>query len=594
MAEHNAYQSIIAADLGSTLTHACLIDKVDGVYRLVAKAESPTTWTEPENDISVGLYRAVKRLEQITQRSLLDDNDEILTPEQPLGQGVDAVVACANAAPPLQCVVVGLTDNLSVESAQRACAAANAVVTHVISLSSRLRRWDDETVDALLRRPPDVLVMVGGTDTSPVEGLESMARVLAILFEDVAAERRPVVVFAGNQEARRPVSAILSAVFDFRVVDNVRPTVRVESLGELQRELADIYEQVKLATLPGYRRLRQWSVAPVLATMRALSHTLRFLCQRDDLPQGILGVDIGGTNTYIGVSHGSLYQWAIGANLGTSFGAAGLLEQTPVASLQRWLPYAASDDEVLSNLQNAHLRPHSIPQTIEDLLLLHAASREAMALTMQRMWRQYWQGDSLAAEPGTASTPPFDVIAARGGVLANTPQDGLVALTLIDALQPTGMARLVMDWAGLWPALGVLASVQPLAAAQVLRYDGFRELGTLIAPVGEARVGENALHLKMTHRDGAKVELDVPAGSLQVLPLALDEQAMIEVRPSARFDIGLGRKGYGGRAWVRGGTLGLIVDTRGRPLPVPQDLATAQRWVANHLVSLGYDVHSTS
>ena len=587
MSDQGRVESLIAADLGSTLTHVCLIELVDGTYRLAATAESPATLYEPESDVTIGFYRALRRLEQIVRRPLLNQSDELIVPERASGAGVDLCIATSNAAPALRCVIVGISDDLSVDSARRACEASNTVVTRVISLGARMRRWDDRTVDALLKHPPDVMVLVGGVDAGPTEPLESVARVLAILYEEV--QQRPMVVFAGNQEARRPISGILSPLFDLRVVDNVRPSIRVESPGELQRELADIYEKTQLTTLPGYRRLSDWCSAPVMSTTRALGFTLRFLSQRDNLPQGILGADVGGTNTFVGTTHANLYQWAIRGGYGTSFGATTFAEpEEELDLIQRWLPYDASPEQVLSSLQNIRLRPHSIPQTLEDLLLLHALSRQALIGALQSMRSQYWRG--LGNNTEAPGMPPLDVLAARGGSIAHTTLDGLTALTLLDALQPTGLVRLVTDRGAIWPQLGAVATVAPLAAAQVLRYDGLHALGTAIAPVGEPRPDQTALTLEITHSSGAMDQIRVPGGTVLRVPLPADERAEIEVRPSSQLDIGLGRKGHGGRAVVQGGSLGLIVDTRGRPFSLTGDREQTRRQLQTWLGNLGCDV----
>lgn len=583
MSEERPIESTIAADIGSTLTHVCLIDIVEGAYRFVAHAESPSTLSAAENDVTIGLRRAIQHLEQLTQRPLLDQDGELITPEQDSGAGVDAFVATSNAAPPLQCVIIGLTDDLSVESAQYACSAGNVLVRETVSLGARIRRWDERVFTSLHENPPDLILLVGGVDTGPVALLENAGRVLNTIYGDIEPERRPVIIFAGNQEARRPVSAILSSSFDLRVVDNVRPNVHVESLGELQRELAQVYERIKLAALPGYRRLRHMCGAPILSTTTALANTLRFVARRDDLAQGVLGIDVGGASTYIGAARGEFYQWAVGAGLGTGFGLDRVLELSGAGNILRWLPVPMSENEISSRLENARLRPYSVPQTMEELLLTHAAIRQALLFTMRKMRRQYWYRPG--AKPEEETTPPFDLLAVRGGPIANTPQDGLIALTLLDSLQPVGLVRLVVDWASIWPQLGALALMVPAAAAQVLAQDGFRELGVLIAPLGEARDGARALSLKITPNDGPQTEVEVPAGTVQRFPLAPDQQATVEVRPSRAFDIGMGRRGFGGKAKVRGGSLGIVVDTRGRPLSLPQDAqqrrAKLQEWLRN-------------
>ncbi|NLG49183.1 MAG: hypothetical protein GX552_03605 [Chloroflexi bacterium] len=582
MSDKRALQSIIAADIGSTLTHVSLLELVEGTYRFVAHAETPSTITEPDMDLMVGLVRAIKRLEYITQRAFLDEAGELIQPVQAMGDGVDAFVATSSAAPPLRCILVGLTNDLSIESARRGCAAANVLVTDTVILDRGTRRWDNRTLNRLHAAPPDLLLLVGGVDNGPVAPLENAAHVLSAVYEALRRERRPVVIFAGNQEARRPVSDIMSPAFDFRVVDNVRPTVRTESLAELQRELADVYERVKLATLPGFRLLRRWCTAPVRSTAEAFGNMLRYFARRNELAQGVLGVDAGGMTTYVGAACGEQYHWAVTAESGSSYGTQRVLELAGADRVRRWLPMSLTNDETVTRLENVQLRPRGIPQTMDDLLLTHAVLREAVSTSIQTM-RHSWELPGVDHEGETL--PAFDVIAARGGSIVHTPEDGMMVLTVLDALQPTGLTRLVVDWASLWPQLGAIAGIAPLVAAQVLERDSFRELGTVISPVGVARDGDRALDLKIIPEHGKVIEARIPAGTVQCFPLPLEDHAVVEVRPSRDFDIGLGRKGMGGRAKVRGGSLGIIVDTRGRPLALPQNerqrMIKIQQWLGN-------------
>jgi len=590
MNEQRVANSIITADIGSTFTHASLLERVNGLYRLVASAEAPSTLNDAESDVTIGLRRALRRIEAIVQRPILGGDDEVIEPETEAGAGVDAFVVTSNAAPPMRCVVIGLADDISVASALRACSSANVFVAEVISLGTRLRRWDAESFAYLQKTPPQVILLVGGLDMGAVAPLENAAGVLATLYRDVDSEERPIIIFAGNQEARRPIADILAPLFDLRVVENVRPTMYIESSSELQRELADVYEEARLATLPGFRRLRRWCTTPVMATAQGLSNTWRYIARRNALSQGVLGLDVGGATTYIGAAREDIYQWAIGADLGTSYGIQRVLSMAEIEDIRRWMPLPLQNDEVLQRLENAWLRPNSIPQSMEDLLLGHAVARQALTLTMQHMHDQYWH----SAQGARSLTPSFDLIAARGGTFAHTPQDGLTMLTLLDAIQPVGLVRVVLDGASFWPQLGALATVEPLAAVQVLERDGYRELGTVLSPIGQGREGEQALRLIIKSDAGQVTKLNVPAGTVQRFPLAADEDVTIEVRPSRSFDVGLGQKGAGGKARVRGGTLGLVIDTRGRPLALPRDERYRRLKLQEWLRNLGSDVQRPS
>ena len=261
-----------------------------------------------------------------------------------------------------------------------------------------------------------------------------------------------------------------------------------------------------------------------------------------------------------------------------------MVELSGLRQIARWLPVAMEAEEIATRIENVRLRPQGVPQTMEDMLLTQALARQALLVSMRRMRRHFW--DSPGDSADASVTPSFDLVLASGGALAHAPQDGLVALTLLDAIQPTGLSRLVIDWASIWCQMGAVARLAPLAAAQVLERDGFRELGTVIAPIGQARDGERALSLRIIRDDGEVMDTEVMAGTIRCFPLALSEAATIEVRPSRHFDVGLGQKGLGGRARVRGGTLGVIVDARGRPLALPHNLSLCRTKLQDWLGSL--------
>ena len=86
-------ESILAADVGSTFTKAVLIDTVEGEYRIIAGAEFPTTLEPPWSDVSLAVQQCFARIEQIAQRTLLDERGTLVVPEREDGSGVDAFVA---------------------------------------------------------------------------------------------------------------------------------------------------------------------------------------------------------------------------------------------------------------------------------------------------------------------------------------------------------------------------------------------------------------------------------------------------------------------------------------------------------------------
>jgi hypothetical protein len=110
--------------------------------------------------------------------------------------------------------------------------------------------------------------------------------------------------------------------------------------------------------------------------------------------------------------------------------------------------------------------------------------------------------------------------------------------------------------------LGAAAIVHPLSAVQTIENKALMSLGTVVVPTGAARPGEVILALKMSYEGGGDLEVEVAAGTLEVLPLPPGQKATLRMQPRHGIDIGRVRKSIP----VEGGALGLIIDARGRPL----------------------------
>jgi hypothetical protein len=132
-----------------------------------------------------------------------------------------------------------------------------------------------------------------------------------------------------------------------------------------------------------------------------------------------------------------------------------------------------------------------------------------------------------------------------------------------------------------------------MAAVEVTARDAFLNLGTVIAPWGHGTPGKTALKFKINYANGEHQETEVAYGSIQVIALPPGEKAALEIRPSRHFDIGLGQPGRGILAEVEGGTLGIVIDARGRPLRLPKDEARRQEQLRQWLGELGVS-HATA
>ena len=581
MAKGLEIESILAADCGSTMTKVILIDVIDGQYRFVAQGEALSTIEPPRADVLLGVRHAIGQIEEATGRLLLDEQGQLITPEQAGGNGVDVFVATTSTAAPLRLILAGLTRDVSIESARRTISSTYTLVEDTISLedgTQRERRSAEARIRILQRHQPDVVFIVGGTDGGATAPVADIAEVVALACSIMNSATRPQIVFAGNKEARPLVSEILGSKAELHAVNNVRPALDVEDLTAAQEEMDTLYRERKMARIPGFGGLSAWSSVAVLPTTRAFGYLIQYLARQYGL--NVVGVDIGGaTVTVAGVIDGH-FTSVSRSDLGLSHNVARVSTEAGLENILRWLPFDMEVTEARNIIANKQLRPTTVPQTHRELLLEQAIAREAVHLTLAEA-RQRWLGRPSAPYPGLS--PFLDLIVGGGGVLAHAAHYGQAALILLDVLKPIGVSSLALDVTSMAAPLGVAATIEPLAAAQVMERDGFLSLGTVVAPVGTAREGEIALKLKITYDDGRALEMEVPYGSLEVLPLTTGHKATLELRPTRQFDIGLGAKGKGATTELEGGAMGVIIDARGRPLSLPatreEQQAKIQEWL---------------
>ncbi|HXJ68216.1 MAG TPA: glutamate mutase L, partial [Verrucomicrobiae bacterium] len=167
-------RSILATDCGSTTTKAILIERGAEGYRLVTRGEAPTTVEAPFEDVTRGVLNAVREVEELRGRKLLD-GDRILTPQHG-DDGVDLYLSTSSAGGGLQMMVSGLVLQMTGESAQRAALGAGAIVMDVIALNDGRRAH--EKVRRLRQLRPDMILMSGGTDGGDVKRVAEMAEIL--------------------------------------------------------------------------------------------------------------------------------------------------------------------------------------------------------------------------------------------------------------------------------------------------------------------------------------------------------------------------------------------------------------------------------
>ena len=575
--------SLLAVDVGGANTRAVLFDVVEGEYRFLASSSAPSTAEAPFKDVSEGVRNAIANLQAITGRKMLDSERRVITPLQSDGSGVDVFVSTLSAGPALKTVIVGLLSDVSLESARRLAETTYSRIVDSIGINDH--RKPDVQIDALMRLQPDVVIITGGTDGGASRSIHKMLEPVGLSGYLLNPEKRAAVLFAGNQKLDNEVKEQLGGVTAaLHFSPNVRPSLETEDLDPASRELAALYLGVRKRQLKGVDILESWASGNVLPTAYAEGRMLRFLGQvYSGTRGGILGVDIGSSAAVIAASFKEKTTLGVYPHFGLGENLPALLQYTSLNDILRWSALDVSTGVMRDYLFQKSLFPSTIPATKEEQSLSQAVTRQALYLAMQTAKRDFPRS---ARGPKAGLLPFFEPIIAGGGALGDAPTPGQGLLLLLDSIQPVGVSTIILDRNNLLPLLGAASTRNSLLPVQVLESGAFQSLGTVVSVIASANVGAQVVRARLTYDNGTETLADVKFGNLEVLPLPAGQSARLSLQPQRGANVGFG-PGRGGTVPVSGGTMGVVVDGRGRPLILPEDDGRRQELIKKWLWTVG-------
>jgi hypothetical protein len=574
--------SILAVDVGAANTRAVMFDVVEGEYRFVASGTAPSTAEAPFKDVSEGVRNAIASLQAVLGKNLLDGSRDLITPTQPNGSGVDALVVTISAGPTIRAVLVGLLKDVSLESGRRLVESTYARIVEAIGLNDH--RKPDQQIDAVLRAKPDLIVIAGGTDGGASRSIKKLLEPIGLASFIMPEEKVPAVLFAGNEKIVEDVKALVGSLAPaLHVSPNVRPSLETEDLEPAQRELARMVVNIRKRQVKGVELLDLWSGGHLLPTAYATGRMVRFLAKVYSADKGILNVDLGASAAIISAGFKSKFTLNVYPQFGLGENLAGLLNYTTLEDILRWSPLDISEGVLRDYLYQKSLYPSTIAATKEDLVMAQAVSRQALYLAMQSARRDFPR-DAINIKP--TLTPLFDPILAGGGALSDASRPGHSLLLLLDSLQPVGVTTVILDQNNLLPLLGAAAAQNNLLPVQVIESGAFLSVGTVVVPVVSANYGTPILHATLTYENGTEARVDLKYGSLELLPLSSGEAGKLTIQCLRGADVGFG-PGRGGVISVTGGALGVVFDGRGRPLNLPADAVRRRELIKKWSWTLG-------
>jgi len=584
---------ILATDVGSTTTKARFFMKnEEGEWRFLVAGEAPTTVETPYEDVTLGVRNAVREIEELTSYKILSEEASGIVVPFDGERGVDLYCTTSSAGGGLQMMVAGNVKSITAESANRAALGAGAIVMDVIAIDDG--REDYEKIRRIRTLRPDMILLAGGTDGGTIFHVLMIAELVK------AAKPMPrlgmgynlPVIFAGNKDARPQVKELLGEDFSLSVVDNLRPVLEKETIEPTRRNIHELFMEHVMSHAPGYTKLTKWTDIDIMPTPAGEGMAMQLIANA--YKSNILGVGLGGATTNIySIFDGRLVR-SVSANLGMSYSICNVLKEATVGKILRWVPFGMEEKELINMLRNKMIRPTTIPQTLKELIIEHAVAREAIRLgfehhkTIATRLRGVKVERALADifEQSLAETYiemiKIGIIVGTGGLLSHAPRRAQSLMILMDAFQPVGVTRMFQDSVFMMPHLGVLSTVYPEAAWQIFDKDCLLRLGTVIAPLGEAKDGEKVMEVRLETQSGESEARQMNFGEISSISLGEGKEADIIISPAKEFDVGAGR-GKALEAKIKGGVAGVVLDARGRPLNLPEEKRkeTLLRWISS-------------
>ncbi len=536
--------SILAADFGSVNTRALLFDVVEGEYRLVAQARSRTTIDSPVDDVHQGLLTVLNEMAAATGRRFVDEQGNVIRPEQSDRVGVDYFLTTASAGHALKAVLVGLYPGHDLVAAQRAIAPFYIEVAATVHLEDGL--GPKGRLNRIVHSRPQLILITGGADGGARAVLLEMLSVVRQALVLLPMGSRPIVIFAGNSSLTASAREMLSQQAEVLIAPNIVGSGEQawEAARKALAEAADDHKRHGRSFL----RIAAMTDSGILPTARGVETMTAFFSRA--LRQAVLAIDIGSARSMLALADDGRVWTGLHNDIGMGHGAASALELVGEEAVKEWLPFSPLRGELAQYVLNKGLLLESAPADMRERAIDYALLRASLRYLL-----------SASREQGLNSVDPARVgmVLVAGAAITGSGQGALDLLMLSDALQSEGVLRVKADPYGALPTLGALAAVKPAAVVQLANSSVLDEVGTLIRVSGKAAAEATALKVSARLESGELLQREIADGDVWHLPL--QSKASAEVSIQARRGLSIGGKRRL-RMRLAGGRGGLLFDAR--------------------------------
>jgi uncharacterized protein (TIGR01319 family) len=424
---------ILTIEVGSTITKANAFRRL-AEGRLEPFAQGFAATTVEEGDVAIGVENAMRDLETLSQRTLVD-------PE---------IYINSSAAGGLRMTVHGLTYNMTARAAQEAALGAGAIIKQVTAGA-----LEESELDEIRAIQPNIILLAGGVDYGEKKTVLENAEKIASLG------LKTPVIYAGNSVIRAQIRGIFaSSGAQVLLADNVFPDVDVLNIEPVRYLIYEVFNQ-HIIHAPGMARLSELTHTPILPTPGAVLRATELFAE---VLGDVLVIDVGGATTDVhSVTEGSP-EWTsklvdpepyakrtVEGDLGVFINARNILS-------------LSADPEWNDRLEDLR----ALPETEREINLTHYLCERAVETAIRRhagvIIDQYTPVGKKQVVKGKDLTAVRWVVG-TGGALTRIPGGADILRGICKGpgkyLLPKPEARILIDRDYRFSALGTLAAAYP-------------------------------------------------------------------------------------------------------------------------------------
>jgi len=583
MGDPGRRSTLIGVDIGRVNTRVSIFGISEGKY-LLQGCEMAGTEFGREGHLASGVHEALEMLQDNLKQDFirpLESGTGRLAVDQ---QAVSQVGLILSAFPPVKAALFGVTARGSLAAGRTLAGKLPVQLAGTYGLADLMD--EPEVIDSLLETRPEILILTGGTDSGVEKPLTRWVEIVKLICRILPENLRPAVFFAGNPNLDPLVRRRLEPNCRVFTMPNLQPDIGVRDDVPSQRAISQQIISKSMEALPGLLGLTQLAGDLVGTRGFMLDRMVRFISRskiqrfKSDTHEEVLAIDVGAGSTMI--SAGNDGQSLACRMDAWKDGSAAWLDAASRAVCQ-WTAAPVSQADVEAYLANQRLFPAVIPQTLIELAMSQSLARYRIRSGLAALVKQ---ADDFPYDAGEGLKGPYEPVIASGSVLTQAPTAGQAMLMLLDGLQPWRQTAMILDRYHILPVMGLLGELEPLLPVHVLKSDAFENLGTVIPVVSHAAQGVIILSVTVTMASGKSYVVDIPQGALRRVIVPPGEFVSLSLDPISDADVGAG-SGVKHQIRVMAGTLGVVIDARGRPLTLPEGDEERIEQLRHWLWSLG-------